>query len=193
MKNLLDLVISFLPFIAFAALAGHSLLRLEMAIVACLALTLLVNFKQLRQGFILAWGMLAFFSTSAVFTIVLKNIWFMTHLGILAPATLAAVAWVSLWVGRPFVLQIARQSTPEDRWNTPQFTAACRYMTKVWGWLFVFSTLVAAAQFFHAGLPHWMYSTLSTGSTLGGIAYTEWFKYSKRKNRELQGAAQTTA
>lgn len=182
MRELVKLVIGFLPWIAFGLLAGPSILRLELAMGACLGLSLVIGFKELKKGFILTWGTVIFFAFGLFMVIGEDNMWFVNHLSVLVPATLAAIAWVSLLVGKPFVLQYARESADPSIWEKPGFIAVCRHLTLVWGTLFVFSTLVALAKYLHLGGPGWLYSVLSTGPTLCGVAYTEWYK--KRKQAE---------
>jgi hypothetical protein len=182
MRGLLKLTIGFLPWIAFAILAGPSLLSLEIAMGACLTLSLIIGFKQLKKGFILTWGTVIFFAFGLFMVVGENNMWFVTHLSVLVPATLAAIAWVSLLVGKPFVLQYAKEDTDPAIWDKPGFIAVCRHLTIVWGSLFIFSTLVALAKYLHLGGPGWLYTVLSTGPTLFGVAYTEWYK--KRKQAE---------
>jgi hypothetical protein len=58
----LTLVISFLPWILFGILAGHSLIGLEEALVVSLILTLLVGYKDLAHRIISQWITLIFFA-----------------------------------------------------------------------------------------------------------------------------------
>ena len=53
MKEILSILLGFLPWIAFGAIAGPSLFRLNAAIIAGLALVLVMGYKQLAKGFIL--------------------------------------------------------------------------------------------------------------------------------------------
>ncbi len=61
MKDLLKILLGFLPWILFGILAGPSLTRLEIALAVSLLASLALGFKQLRQGFFLTWGSLLFF------------------------------------------------------------------------------------------------------------------------------------
>jgi uncharacterized membrane protein len=120
---------------------------------------------------------------TAIMVIGLKNIWFMRHLSVLVPTSMAAIAWLSLLAGKPFVLQIARESVPMEQWNDAGFIANCRHLTIVWGFLFLVSVAVSLCQFLHAGGPEWLYQTISIGSVLGGMAYTQWFKNRIKRQR----------
>jgi carotenoid cleavage dioxygenase len=184
MKELLKLLLGFLPWIAFALLAGPSLLSLERAVVACFLIALVLGFNQLKKGFVLTWGSVAFFGANVILVVLLKNVWTMRHMGILAPLTLTAIAWISIFLGKPFVLQIARESAPAERREDKEFIAGCRNLTFFWGYLFIGSTLIAFAKSVKLGGPEWMYGVLSAGITVFGIAYTEWFKFQKKRQRE---------
>ena len=108
MKEVLVFLLGFSPWILFGILAGSSLLRLDIAIVACLVLSLLVGFKQLKKGFLVAWGTLIFFVFALVSVVFMKNVWVAEHLDILVSITLAGIAWMSLAIKKPFALQYAR-------------------------------------------------------------------------------------
>ena len=76
MKEMLKILLGFLPWILFGLIAGPSLIRLETALVVSLAATVALGFKQLRQGFFLTWGTLLFFFLSFILVASLKNLWF---------------------------------------------------------------------------------------------------------------------
>ena len=185
MKDFLKLLVGFLPWIAFGVLAGPSLVQLEVAMAVSLALSVILGYSQLKKGFILPWGTVLFFVSGLVLVLGLKNVWYMRHLGILSPASLAAITWISLALGRPFVLDFAKESTPKELWDRPEFRASCYHLTIVWGILFICSTLVSWAKYLHLGGPDWVYGTLSFATALFGMAYTEWFKKRKRREREV--------
>jgi len=180
MRDFLKFLLSFLPWIAFGVLAGPPLIRLEGAIAFCLVLTLVMGYTELKKGYVLTWGTLLFFAATLVFVALFKNVWVMTHLDLLAPFTLLAVAWISLAIGRPFVLQIAKASVPKEKWEDPGFIYGCRYMTIFWGFMFLISFISSFAKHYHAGWPEWVYHSLSIGSVLFGMAYTEWYKKTRR-------------
>lgn len=184
LKDLLKFLLGFLPWITFGALAGPSLVQLEIALGISLVLTILVGYRQLKKGFVLTWGTLLFFLINTVLVVGFKNVWIMRHMGILAPATLAGIAWLSLAIGKPFVLQFARENAPEEGWNDPGFVSGSRHLTIVWGVLFLFSTFNAIADYLHAGAPEWLYKSLSIGAVIAGILYTQWFKKKARRGKD---------
>ncbi|HWQ19931.1 MAG TPA: hypothetical protein VN455_09160, partial [Methanotrichaceae archaeon] len=137
--NILGLLLGFAPFILFGILAGTSVTQLEIAIVVCLAASIIIGYKDLRRGFLLSWGTLIFFAFLLVSVVLLRNVFVMTHVGILLNATLAAITWISLAVGRPFTEQYARLEVDKSRWDDPVFIRTNRIMTAVWGCIFLWS------------------------------------------------------
>jgi carotenoid cleavage dioxygenase len=121
MKDLLKILLGFLPWILFGIMAGPPLTRLEMALAIALATTLALGVKQLRKGFFLSWGSLLFFLVSFILVAFLKNLWVVENMDLLARGSLAVIAWGSIIAGQPFSLQYARESVPEAYWHTPEF------------------------------------------------------------------------
>ncbi len=146
MKQIFSILLGFLPWIAFAAISGPSMFRLDAAIIAALALVLLTGLTQLAKGFILTWGSLLFFGMNLVLVVCLKNMWVINNLDILSHATLAAIAWLSIFMGKPFVLQYAQQTVPPERQTSPAFFKICRTLSMMWGVVFVITTLMSTAK-----------------------------------------------
>ncbi len=119
MKQLISILLGFLPWIVFGVVAGPSLWRLNAAIIVALALVPLMGYKQLAKGFILTWGSLLFFGANLVMVVLLRNLWVINNLDILSQGTLAAIAWFSIFLGKPFVLDYARETVPPERQASP--------------------------------------------------------------------------
>jgi len=122
MKQIFAILLGFMPWIVFAAVSGPSLFRLNAAIIAALILVLCMGFKQLAKGFVLTWGSLLFFGVILVMVVLFRNLWFIRNLEILSQGTLAAIAWLSICLGKPFVLQYALETVPPERQASPFFT-----------------------------------------------------------------------
>jgi hypothetical protein len=184
MKDLLKILLGFLPWILFGILAGPPLTRLEAALTVSWAATLALGWKQLRQGFFLTWGSLLFFSFSLILVASLKNLWVIEHMDLLARATLAAIAWGSIIAGRPFTLQYARESVPEAYWCTPEFIHTGYFISLVWGIIFL---MALGASLFRPNLDQiasWLYPLLATGSMFLGIIFTQRYVHRVRKARQ---------
>jgi hypothetical protein len=185
MKDLLNILLGFLPWILFGIMAGPPLIRLEAALAVALAVTLALGLKQLRKGFFLTWGSLLFFSFSLILVAFLQNLWVIEHMDLLARATLAAIAWGSIIAGQPFTLQYARESVPEAYWHTPGFIHTGYFISIVWGIIFL---IALGASLFRPNIEQlagWLYHLLATGSMFLGIIFTQWYVHRVRKARQI--------
>jgi carotenoid cleavage dioxygenase len=146
LKQILSILLGFMPWIVFGAVSGPTLFRLNAAVIAALVLLLVMGFKQLAKGFVLTWGSLLFFGVILVMVVWLRNAWFIGNLDILAHGTLAAIAWLSIFMGKPFVLQYALETVPPERQASPIFHRICRNLTAIWGVVFIISTGMSTAK-----------------------------------------------
>ena len=184
MKDLLKILLGFLPWILFGILAGPSLTSLEIALAVALAATLALGLKQLCKGFFLTWGSLLFFLVSFILVAFLKNLWVAEHMDLLARATLAVIAWGSIITGRPFTLQYARESVLEALWHTPGFIHTGYFISIVWGIIFLIALGASLFRPFLDQLAGWLYPLLATGSMFLGIIFTQWYVHRVRRARQ---------
>jgi hypothetical protein len=182
-KDLLKILLGFLPWILFGLLAGPSLIRLEMALAVSLIAALALGFKQLRKRFFLTWGSLLFFLLSFILVAFLKNLWIIEHMDLLARATLALIAWASILAGQPFALQYARESVPEVYWRTPGFIHAGFFISMVWGIIFLIALGASLFRPYLEQMAGWLYHLLATGTMFLGIIFTQWYVNSVRSAR----------
>jgi hypothetical protein len=183
-KDLLKILLGFLPWILFGILAGPSLFRLDMALAVSLLAGLVLGFKQLRKGFFLTWGSLMFFLLSFILVAFLKNLWVIEHMDLLARGTLAAIAWGSIIAGQPFTLQYARESVPEAYWHTPEFIHAGYFISMTWGVIFLIALGASLFRPYLDQMAGWLYPVLATGTMFLGIIFTQWYVHRVRKARQ---------
>jgi hypothetical protein len=62
--------------------------------------------------------------------------------GSLANGTLALISLISLAIRRPFTLGIAKQTTPREFWDLPEFLKVNMIITSVWAASFVVAATV---------------------------------------------------
>jgi hypothetical protein len=55
------------------------------------------------------------------------------HTDVISFGWLAATAWGTLVMGRPFTLGIAKRQTPREYWDMPEFIQVNNYITSAWG------------------------------------------------------------
>jgi carotenoid cleavage dioxygenase len=181
-KQILNILLGFLPWIAFGVISGPSPWRLNAAIIVALALVLAMGRKQLAQGFILTWGSLLFFGVMLVPVVLLRNLWVIENLDILAKGSLAAIAWLSIFLGKPFVLQYARETVPPERQALPDFYPTCRTLAMIWGVVFLIATGMSLGKtqgWWVGGLG---YQAVSWGLIGLGLGLNHWYpQYVRRR------------
>ena len=181
MKQIFSIMLGFLPWIFFSVISGPSLFRLNTAIIAALILVPITGFKQLAKGFVLTWGSLVFFSVILIMVVLFRNLWFIGNLDILSHGTLAAITWLSIFVGKPFVLQYARETVPPERQASPAFYRICRNLTVVWGIVFIVSTGMSAAKIFGWWADGFGFQAMSLGLIGLGLWLNHWYpQYARR-------------
>jgi hypothetical protein len=185
MKQLISILLGFLPWIAFGVISGPSLWRLNAAIIVALALVPIMGYKQLAKGFILTWGSLLFFSVLLVLVVLLRNLWVINHLSILANGTLAAIAWLSIFMGKPFVLQYARETAPPERQASPVFYSTCRTLSVVWGLIFLTGTGMSAGKTYGWWADGLGYQAVSLGLLGLGLWLNHWYPLYVRSRAKL--------
>jgi hypothetical protein len=159
---------TFLPWIVFAVFpSGDWQWGALAALLAAVAI--IAKEKQSGTGF----DALVIESGSAVFFAVLAAVAFADpHSGVhdysasLSSGTLALIAGVSLAIGRPFTLGIAKRTTPPEVWGLKPFIRTNVVITAVWTAAFA-ATAVALALVAHAGHAH---STAATVLQIAGFA-----------------------
>lgn len=185
MKQLFSILLGFLPWIVFAVLAGPSLWRLNAAIIAALALVPVMGYKQLAKGFILTWGSLLFFGVLLVMVVLCRNLWVINNLDILAKGTLAAIAWLSIFLGKPFVLQYALETVPPERQASPVFYRTCRTLAVIWGVVFLISTGMSAGKTYGWWAGGMGYQVVSWGLIGLGLGLNHWYPQYARSRAKL--------
>ncbi len=181
MKEILSILVGFSPWIVFGVVAGPSLWRLNAAILAALALVPVLGYKQLAKGFILTWGSLLFFGAILVLVVLFRNLWVINNLDILSQGALAAIAWSSIFVGKPFVLQYARETVPLERQALPSFYSSCRTLAVIWGVIFLIGTGMSAGKTYGWWAGGLVFQAVSLGLTGSGLWLTHWYpQYARR-------------
>lgn len=175
MKEILSILLGFLPWIVFGAISGPSLFRLKAAIIAALALVLVLGYKQLAKGFILTWGSLLFFGFNLVMVVLFGNLWVIKNLDILTNGTLAAIACLSIFLSKPFVLQYARETVPPERQASPVFYRICWTLSLMWMVVFLIATGMSVAKTYGWWEGGMGYQAVSLGLIGSGLWLNHWY------------------
>ena len=181
LKELVNFLLGFMPWILFLFFSGQTFVSLERSIIIGLLASLIFGFKELRNGFLLQWGTLIFFIVCAVTVNGMKLIFVAKNMGIISNGFLALVIWWTIMIGKPFTLQYARAELPKERWNDPALMQSCRLLAIVWALLLTFLALVACFKSLNPALyPDQVYLGISVAAIVGGIVFTTVYKKYKR-------------
>ena len=183
MKETLKLLLAFVPWFAFWLIAGHSMMRLQVAVGVSSALVVIMAVTKLHRGAIL-WAGYAFFAFALIFVVWLKNMWVIQHLGVLATGTLFVSAQFTILFGRPFTEDYAREHVPEELWNSASFVRGCFITTSAWSCVFLINTLLNTLKLYRNEIPEWRITLTEYAMILMGIVFTNTFSRLARRKRE---------
>ncbi|HPZ94394.1 MAG: hypothetical protein E6Q56_01375 [Mycobacterium sp.] len=174
-----------LPWIAFLIIAQGSELRLEVGLVVALLLVVALAALSLDRG-LLMWVTLGFFAAMTIAVLVFHNAWTVQHFNALANGALAVASWGSLLLGRPFTLDVARQSVDPELWNHPIFLRVNRQITAVWAAAFTVNAAVAVAQV-HEVIGDGVASAVSIAVLAAAVAFSSWYPKHVRSQAPTEG------
>lgn len=188
LMDFLKLILAFAPWIAFLIIARDSLVRLKVGLVVALVLSIGMGLAKLHRGIIL-WAGLIFFLFATVAVVAFENMWTAQHMGVLANAVLAASAWTTVAIRRPFTLDYARDHTDPALWKHPAFVRANMVITSVWAAIFTANTALAWGKMAQLMFPAWAYEVTSYTLLVGAAAFSVWYPVYLRRRRGADGAA----
>jgi hypothetical protein len=169
--SFLKLLLAFAPWLAFLIIARDSVFRLKLGLIAALVLSVAMGLARLHRGIVL-WVGLAFFGYATLAVVVFGDMWATQHMGVLANGVLAAGAWVTVAVGKPFTLDYAREHTDPALWHHPSFIRNNVLVTSVWATAFTANTVLAWGKMVKFLAPEWQYEVLSYIVLVATAAFT---------------------
>ena len=188
MRMFLKLLLAFAPWLCFLFIAKGSMFRLELGLVVALVLSVVLGLARVHRGVIL-WVGLGFFAYAFVAVVLLRNMWTVHYMGVLANGALAAGTWLTLALGKPFTLDYAREHTDPALWNHPVFLRTNQVIAVVWGAVFTANAGIALYGTFHPEVPALYREVASYTLLLGALTFTTWYP----AHLKAQGAAAETA
>lgn len=179
MDSYLDSPLSGLaPWIVLSVLAGPG--RFEAAIAVAFGFSLLTSWAGHRRGdrlhSLTVFGV-AYFGVLLLVRVVAgagTEDFLSSWTGEMSNIALAAIAASSLLIRKPFTLSYARETTPEEYWDTPVFLRTNYVISAVWAASFGFSALVGllGIVLLHDADNLWTGWILQLGSTFFALAFT---------------------
>jgi hypothetical protein len=128
---------SFLPWIAFATIAGHIDWRYTALLGLVMSVVVLVwgrREKKPADGLVLEISGTVFFALLAAFAFAFNRLGPALHSYVIAMAAgwLAVTAWLSIVTRHPFTLGIAKTMVAPEVWRSPRFLRVNLVMSSVW-------------------------------------------------------------
>jgi hypothetical protein len=136
-----QIVVSFLPWILYAALDGTT--GWSAALAAALVTSIAVagcNYRTTRRLDVMQAGSVAFFALLLIASTTGPGEALHGLTTTLGQGWIAAVMWLSLPLGRPFTEAAARAQAPADVWDTPVFRRMNVSITALWAASFTLTT-----------------------------------------------------
>ena len=175
------------PFAGIAPWALLSILsgpgRFEIAVASALGFSVLVLLIGLSRGIkvhlLEVFGAVFFGATAIVGLFATDNVIRFLELwsGELTNISLAAFAWFTLLIRKPFTMAYAKDSTPQEHWDSPLFRRINDGVTAAWAGAFTFA---AAAGFigdfvFHDAGNFWTGWILQLAAIFFAVSFTEFY------------------
>lgn len=174
------ILLGFLPWILYLVLVGTTRQQHEIAILSALIATLVLDFPELKKGFVLSWGTIIFFAGLLSATFFSSSNWLEIHAYLLANSALATIAWISLFINLPFTLQYARERVPAKFWHTLLFIRINRIITSAWALAFTLTGLLNILNIHGFISGGWLYQTSTYIPGFIAIFFTsrfpDWYK-----------------
>jgi len=142
----------FIPWIIFACFPNKDLPTAALVSLIVGAFLILQDVKRgiAADALILEGSTVGYFAVLTAVVHLDKSADLSHWTGVFAFSWLALTAWITLAVRHPFTLGIARKTTPEEYWDSPEFLRVNVVITLVWAVAFTV-TAVAIAVCYEAG------------------------------------------
>src|SRR3990167_162367 len=179
---MLGILRGFLPWILYSIFYGTNPDRFMLAIGVALNSSVLVDWKELKAGFILTRCTFAYFALLLILAALFHWPWLQTNTWLISNCVLAAIALGSALIKKPFTMQYAKLEVAEQYWNGPLFKQINYTLTIMWGIIFLLTALVNYFYVQDPKLNGLSYMLLSNVGWFIGAYLNHWFpKYWKAR------------
>jgi hypothetical protein len=167
------MLLAFAPFIAFAIL-DHFAAPIVALVVAALISLVLIGRELVfgRSAKILEVGSCILFSGLAGYAFHSNANWSVVGVKLAVDTCLLLIVLFSLIAGRPFTIQYARESVPQERWNSPQFHRSNQLITLLWLAAFCAIVIADLTLLYVPEVPHKVSILLTVGALYGAFKFT---------------------
>ncbi|MFJ7077492.1 hypothetical protein [Streptomyces sp. NPDC098781] len=137
------------------------------------------------DALILEISSVVYFAVIAVVAVTRPHSVLADHVDVVSFAWLAATAWGTLAIRRPFTVGIAKRQTPREYWEMPEFIRVNNHITSAWGAGFTFIA-VSLAVLGAVDAPLWAGITARVAGLVAPAAFTK--VYPARAQARLSAA-----
>jgi len=187
----MSILLSLTPFAVFFVLMRlHSPVAGFAAAFAVSAILCVHERVSGRTVKILEIGSLLLFGLLLAYTWLAGPAWTVATVRLAVDAGLLAIVLVSLAIRRPFTLQYARETVPEQFWEMPTFMAANRAISGVWAGAFAALCAADALAEWVPAVPIWVDVAGSVLAFVVAVWFSRWYPRVVRQ-RALTAAGMT--
>lgn len=180
-KVLANPIAGLAPWIVYSLVEGKGRLELSASLAFGVALAiLLINWLRGSAPKLLEYADVVFFGGVALFVAVAtdgQREWLELWGGEIANLALVVIAVGSILIRKPFTLAYAKEETPEEYWDTPQFLRANYIITGAWALAFIVEA--ASGWYGDAVLGNsndiWTGWVIQTAALLIAVQFTLWY------------------
>jgi intracellular septation protein A len=172
----MGLFVSFAPWILFWVITSDN--SFEEAAVAALIASLILAGMGVAHGKtpkLLDYGTIVWFGFLVIVALTADEDFFADWSYILSNFALAAIVLLSIVVGQPFTRQYARETVPQEYWDTPMFMQSTAVIA--WFWLGAL-ILMGVSSIFAREYPAdevWWNWIVPLALFIGAIKFTAWY------------------
>lgn len=182
----MSLVVGLGPWILYWILDSND--THEEAAVAALVASVVIlvwGLTQSRNVKILEVGSVLWFAVLSVMSLTAEAKFFADWAYMLSNAALAVIVLISILAGRPFARQYARDTVPEEYWNSDLFLQSTLVIS--WAWFVAFAVM-AASSALTVEYPEeemWFNWIIPIGVLVATFKFTEWYPDYLRRQHGL--------
>jgi len=173
----MNILLAFAPFLAFAlvdrALGSlDGLLAGAVVSLAILAKDTLIGGKSVK---VLEVGTALLFAGLAAWFWIVKPDWSIIDVRLRVDLGLLLIVLVSMLIKRPFTLQYARETAPQEQWDSPVFVRANYVITAAWAAAFAVLVLADLLWIMRPDVPPRVGVWMTVAALIAVVKFTSWY------------------
>jgi hypothetical protein len=184
----MNIFLGLTPFILFFVLMRVSTPSVALAAATILSAVLIARMALRGGGIkILELGSLILFGGLTLYTLAAHPVWSVAGVKLAVDAGLALIVLFSIAIRRPFTMQYAKETVPQQFWTQPLFIRTNDLISGVWAAEFLVAGACDAAAIYLPAVPIGLLVAISIAALVAAIWFTAW--YPARIRRRIPTAA----